>query len=180
MTSAAGPYAPLHRSRLFITSLAYWRWVGETLNSISRSTRKRHRSFFFGGGCLFWLVLIWVVMLYYLLVISLVATALFGVVAVDAVLSTFGWIDEKRLQLVDRTPQYALPVRPVVLSRQPPPPLRPPPPSVLRPPPPPPTSSLTEEFKKLADLHQSGVLTDEEFAAGKAKLLKDGGSTDGT
>ena len=103
VTSAAGPYAPLHRSRLFITSLAYWRWVGETLNSISRSTRKRHRSFFFGGGCLFWLVLIWVVMLYYLLVISLVATALFGVVAVDAVLSTFGWIDEKRLQLVDRT-----------------------------------------------------------------------------
>ena len=28
-----------------------------------------------------------------------------------------------------------------------------------------------ERLKKLAELHQSGVLTDEEFAAAKAKIL---------
>lgn len=30
---------------------------------------------------------------------------------------------------------------------------------------------LTEEIKKLAELHQAGVLTDEEFTAGKKKVL---------
>jgi hypothetical protein len=30
---------------------------------------------------------------------------------------------------------------------------------------------LTSELKKLADLHSQGVLSDEEFAAAKAKLL---------
>jgi membrane protease subunit (stomatin/prohibitin family) len=29
----------------------------------------------------------------------------------------------------------------------------------------------TEELQKLAQLHESGVLTDEEFAAAKAKVL---------
>jgi len=31
--------------------------------------------------------------------------------------------------------------------------------------------STTEELQKLADLHKSGALTDEEFAAMKKKLL---------
>ncbi len=45
------------------------------------------------------------------------------------------------------------------------------------PPPPPapaaaaPTDSLMDELGKLADLKAAGVLTDEEFAAAKAKLL---------
>jgi hypothetical protein len=30
---------------------------------------------------------------------------------------------------------------------------------------------LTAKLQQLADLHNSGVLTDEEFAAAKAKLL---------
>jgi membrane protease subunit (stomatin/prohibitin family) len=32
-------------------------------------------------------------------------------------------------------------------------------------------SDPTEELKKLGGLHESGVLTDEEFAAAKAKIL---------
>jgi hypothetical protein len=45
------------------------------------------------------------------------------------------------------------------------------------PPPPPvaapaaPTDDLTVKLQQLADLHASGVLTDEEFAAAKQKLL---------
>jgi hypothetical protein len=31
--------------------------------------------------------------------------------------------------------------------------------------------SVTEQLEKLAQLHTSGVLSDEEFAAGKAKIL---------
>jgi membrane protease subunit (stomatin/prohibitin family) len=34
-----------------------------------------------------------------------------------------------------------------------------------------PTRDLTTELQKLADLHRSGVLTDEEFAAAKKKVL---------
>jgi multidrug resistance efflux pump len=34
-----------------------------------------------------------------------------------------------------------------------------------------PTKDVTTELQKLADLHKSGVLTDEEFAAAKKKLL---------
>jgi Short C-terminal domain len=33
---------------------------------------------------------------------------------------------------------------------------------------------LDEELRQLADLHTSGVLTDEEFATAKAQLLRDG------
>jgi hypothetical protein len=33
------------------------------------------------------------------------------------------------------------------------------------------TKDVTAELQKLADLHKSGVLTDEEFAAMKKKLL---------
>ncbi len=41
------------------------------------------------------------------------------------------------------------------------------------PPPPAPTSGddQADEIQRLADLHASGVLTDEEFAAAKAKAL---------
>jgi len=41
------------------------------------------------------------------------------------------------------------------------------------PPPPAPTSgaSDTDELQRLADLHASGALTDDEFAAAKADLL---------
>jgi len=34
-----------------------------------------------------------------------------------------------------------------------------------------PATDTTAELKKLADLHEQGVLTDEEFAASKKKLL---------
>jgi hypothetical protein len=34
-----------------------------------------------------------------------------------------------------------------------------------------PASGLTEQIEQLAALHTAGVLSDEEFAAGKAKLL---------
>ncbi len=34
-----------------------------------------------------------------------------------------------------------------------------------------PSTSVTDELQKLADMHTSGVLTDEEFAAMKKKLL---------
>jgi Short C-terminal domain len=38
-------------------------------------------------------------------------------------------------------------------------------------PPAPAAPRLDEELRKLADLHSSGILTDEEFAAAKAQLL---------
>lgn len=39
--------------------------------------------------------------------------------------------------------------------------------------------SDSEELSKLADLHQRGVLSDEEFARAKAKLLGGGAGTTG-
>lgn len=33
------------------------------------------------------------------------------------------------------------------------------------------SGDMAAEIEKLADLHAKGILTDEEFAAGKAKLL---------
>jgi hypothetical protein len=48
------------------------------------------------------------------------------------------------------------------------------------PPPPPPAAAPTEavdpiaKLKELAELHDSGVLTDEEFSSAKAKLLASG------
>ncbi len=33
------------------------------------------------------------------------------------------------------------------------------------------STNVTDELKKLADLHAAGVLSDEEFAASKKKLL---------
>jgi hypothetical protein len=45
----------------------------------------------------------------------------------------------------------------------------PPPPQYA--PPPPAADDLTSKLQQLAQLHQTGVLTDEEFAAAKQKLL---------
>ena len=39
------------------------------------------------------------------------------------------------------------------------------------PPPPDPQAQMLDQLKQLGDLHASGVLTDDEFAAQKAKLL---------
>jgi len=38
-------------------------------------------------------------------------------------------------------------------------------------PPPPPEESSIDKLKELGQLHESGVLTDEEFATAKAKIL---------
>jgi len=46
-----------------------------------------------------------------------------------------------------------------------------PPPQVQQPPAAPQTSSMIDQLNQLADLHQRGVLTDDEFAGAKAKLL---------
>jgi len=49
------------------------------------------------------------------------------------------------------------------------------PPQYQQPPPPAPaqdaSSSMIDQLNQLAELHQQGVLTDDEFAAAKAKLL---------
>ena len=61
--------------------------------------------------------------------------------------------------------------------QQPPPQYQQPPPQYQQPyqPPPPPapaaSSPMIDQLNQLADLHQQGVLTDEEFAAAKAKIL---------
>ena len=64
--------------------------------------------------------------------------------------------------------------------QQPPPQYQQPPPQYQQPyqqqpPPPPPapaaSSPMIDQLNQLADLHQQGVLTDEEFAAAKAKLF---------
>jgi hypothetical protein len=39
------------------------------------------------------------------------------------------------------------------------------------PPPPPPAEDPIEQLKELGALHEQGILTDEEFAAQKAKIL---------
>jgi hypothetical protein len=47
-------------------------------------------------------------------------------------------------------------------------------PEAAPPPPPPPTHDPIADLKDLAELHASGVLNDEEFAAAKAKILGTG------
>lgn len=53
----------------------------------------------------------------------------------------------------------------------------PPPPAATPPPPPPPAAApaggnqLADQLLRLADLRNAGVLTDDEFAAAKARLL---------
>jgi len=46
-----------------------------------------------------------------------------------------------------------------------------PPPQYAAPPPQAPADDLTAKLQQLAQLHDTGVLTDEEFAAAKQKLL---------
>jgi hypothetical protein len=43
--------------------------------------------------------------------------------------------------------------------------------SAYQPPPPPAQPSLADQIGRLAQLHDSGTLTDEEYAAAKAKLI---------
>jgi hypothetical protein len=47
----------------------------------------------------------------------------------------------------------------------------PPPPAASAPPAPAPTDPTVEKINQLAQLHASGALTDEEFAAAKARAL---------
>jgi hypothetical protein len=47
----------------------------------------------------------------------------------------------------------------------------PPPPQYETPPPPAPKADAIDQLKELAALRQQGILTDEEFAAQKAKIL---------
>ncbi|HEY7105292.1 MAG TPA: SHOCT domain-containing protein [Acidimicrobiia bacterium] len=47
----------------------------------------------------------------------------------------------------------------------------PPPAPAAAPPPAPAADDMAEQLTKLAQLHDSGVLTDDEFAASKAKVL---------
>lgn len=42
-----------------------------------------------------------------------------------------------------------------------------------------PDKPLTAKLRELADLHESGVLSDDEFASFKAKLLEDEGDDQG-
>lgn len=63
-------------------------------------------------------------------------------------------------QYRQEAPQYAAP--------PPPPPRQPPPP----PPPQPPADDLIARIRQLQELHESGALTDDEFSAAKAKLLR--------
>jgi hypothetical protein len=51
----------------------------------------------------------------------------------------------------------------------PPPP--PPPPPVQQPPAAPQSSPMVDQLNQLAELHERGVLTDDEFAAAKAKVF---------
>jgi len=46
-----------------------------------------------------------------------------------------------------------------------------PPPQAQQPPAAPQNSAMIDQLNQLADLHQRGVLTDDEFAAAKAKLF---------
>jgi hypothetical protein len=58
-------------------------------------------------------------------------------------------------------------------ASQPPPSYQQPPPPSAAPPPAAPSqsSAMLDQLNQLAALHQQGVLTDEEFAAAKAKLF---------
>ncbi len=59
--------------------------------------------------------------------------------------------------------------QPVENAQQPPAYAPPPPPAA----PEPPADNLADELQRLADLKAQGILTDDEFAAAKAKLLGD-------
>lgn len=113
-------------------------------------------------------MIIWVVLFVYVMAATLALTVLAGFVAIGLLWSGLGWADEERLTLMGSVPRYQLTVvGPAAVAR----PVRSSPRARL-PLPPPPAPSLTGELKRLSALHDSGVLTDEEFAAGKAKLVE--------
>ena len=71
-------------------------------------------------------------------------------------------IDDLEQQQYQQQPQY----------QQPPPQYQQPPPQYQQPPAAPAASSpMIDQLNQLADLHQKGVLSDDEFAAAKAKLF---------
>jgi hypothetical protein len=53
----------------------------------------------------------------------------------------------------------------------PPMPAPPPPPMAAPPPPPAPARSIEQRLAELGDLHARGVITDDELAAGRAKII---------
>jgi hypothetical protein len=61
------------------------------------------------------------------------------------------WADQDQQQYAQQQQQYAQPAPP--------------------PPPPPPAADPIEQLKELAQLKDQGILTEEEFAAQKAKIL---------
>lgn len=74
------------------------------------------------------------------------------------------WQQQEYDQQAQQQPAYAAP-----------PPAQPPPPAPAPPapaPPPPGEDSLSDQLERLADLRAKGVLTDDEFAAAKARLLE--------
>jgi hypothetical protein len=77
---------------------------------------------------------------------------------------------EQQQQYQQPPPQYQ---QPPPQYQQPPPQYQQPPPQYQQPPAPAPAASspMIDQLNQLADLHQQGVLTDDEFAAAKAKLF---------
>ena len=78
-------------------------------------------------------------------------------------------IDDLEQQQYQQQPQYQ---QPPPQYQQPPPQYQQPPPQYQQPPAAPAASSpMIDQLNQLADLHQKGVLSDDEFAAAKAKLF---------
>jgi hypothetical protein len=77
--------------------------------------------------------------------------------------------DLEQQQYQQPPPQYQ---QPPPQYQQPPPQYQQPPPQYQQPPPAPAASSpMIDQLNQLADLHQQGILSDDEFAAAKAKLF---------
>src|SRR5690349_17276904 len=68
------------------------------------------------------------------------------------------WSQQEQQQYYEQQPQYAAPPPQQQYYEQPAPP-------------PPPAVDPIEQLKKLAELKDQGILTEEEFAAEKAKVL---------
>jgi hypothetical protein len=87
-------------SPILLASMVYWDWFGRFIDSIFKSSRRRHRSFFVFGGCLTWLFIISFVWIFWAMVITLVVSAIFCLTLVGALLSAVGWADQGRINLV--------------------------------------------------------------------------------
>jgi Short C-terminal domain len=66
---------------------------------------------------------------------------------------------------IDNLEQQQQPPPPQYQQQQPPPQYQQPPPTPAA------SSSMIDQLNQLADLHQQGVLSDDEFSAAKAKLF---------